>query len=490
MLNTKGQKFKMFLIGVISLLLGAVILVPFKSVFFHEKILMIELITKLCVIPVLMLLLSITPNKLKYAQVAGYRNQSRIVSVMSYFPIFIYILAIIVGSLYLITQGYILNGSAVPEGVNVWPMWFIGITVFAVGAILFFHYLPKFEMLLDTLQHVIFDLLLLFIAVGFGVFYHRALVSTHELFAGVGIHGDPILLVKYIAALVFIGYEFHFICRLIADDEVNVTIRFNDLDCTEYVSRMAEYNRAYADIMDGFEEFFENEDELECDEECECEECECHSCEEEPAAEVKAEEPAAEVKAEAQLEPVDQETVEEIDRLEAEVQELKEAQEKAEALEAQRAKEREEAAREAYEKALQNKAEMRPTFAELVSYARSLDQVSSIENKEKAQVKFFIGKKLFLIIADTDRDYRLQFNVNPLDVVEWWTINPEIRPRSNKTDNWYKLVNKGTFTKELLFDIVLHAHDFMIKQIEDVAKAKEALKLAKAEARKAAKANK
>ena len=190
----------------------------------------------------------------------------------------------------------------------------------------------------------------------------------------------------------------------------------------------------------------------------------------------------------------ERETLEQIEKLESEVDELRQAKEEEEAAEAERLRQRELAAQEALEKALKNKEEMRPTFAELVAYAKSLEQVSMIENKEKQQVKFFIGKKVFLVMTDTEKDYRLQFNVNPANVVEWWQVNTEIRPRSNKADNWYKLTNKGTFTKELLFDIILHARDFMVQQIADAEAqkqaAKEAAKAARAAARKKAKEQK
>ena len=485
MLNTKGQKCKMFLIGLCALLLGAVVIIPFKSIFACKNILVIELIVKIGVIPVLMLLLSICPNKLKYAQVSGYRNQSKVVSVMSYFPTFIYVVTVAAEALYLLTQGYVLNGGA-PLGLSPWNMWFVALTLFIIAVVTFFHFMPKFEMMLDVKEHVIFDIVIFVVLVCFGALLYLVLTSTHDLFLSAGSQGDPFLLALYIVGLIFLGVELHNVAQLVARDEVNLHVKFNDLDASSYVSRMAEYNRAYNDIMDDFEEFFENEDEEELD-----------TSEEETPEEVEAEEvaepePAQEEASEESEE--DRETLEQIEKLEDEVEELRQAKEAEEALEAQKALERQQAAQEALEKALKNKEEMRPTFAELVAYAKSLEQVSSIENKEKQQVKFFIGKKVFLILTDTEKDYRMQFNVNPANVVEWWQENTEVRPRSNKTDNWYKLTNKGTFTKELLFDIILHARDFMVQQIADAEAqkqaAKEAAKAARAAARKQAKEQK
>lgn len=500
MLNTKGQKCKMFLIGLCALLLGAVLVIPFKSIWSCKNILAIELVVKIGVIPVLMLLLSICPNKLKYAQVSGYRNQSKVVSVMSYFPTFVYIVGVAAESLYLLAQGYVLNGGA-PLGLSPWNMWFVALILFIVAVVTFFHFLPKFEMLLDVKEHVIFDIVIFVVLVCFCALFYLVLTSTHDLFLSVGPKGDPFLLTLYIVGLVFAGIELHNIAQLVARDEVNLHVKFNDLDASSYVSRMAEYNRAYNDIMDDFEEFFENEDddyEIEDEEPEEAEEVQ--EPEEEQVQEEAQEEPQEEVQeepqeeAEEEMSDEERETLEQIEKLESEVDELRQAKEEEEAAEAERLRQRELAAQEALEKALKNKEEMRPTFAELVAYAKSLEQVSMIENKEKQQVKFFIGKKVFLVMTDTEKDYRLQFNVNPANVVEWWQVNTEIRPRSNKTDNWYKLTNKGTFTKELLFDIILHARDFMVQQIADAEAqkqaAKEAAKAARAAARKKAKEQK
>ena len=66
MLTTRSQKFLMFCIGFFALVLGAVMLVPFKSVCKADNMLLIEAISKLIVIPILIILLSIYPNKLKY----------------------------------------------------------------------------------------------------------------------------------------------------------------------------------------------------------------------------------------------------------------------------------------------------------------------------------------------------------------------------------------------------------------------------------------
>ena len=488
MLTTKGQKCRMFFIGLCALLLGLVVLVPFKAVFSFNKILIVETIVKVILIPVLMILLSIFPNRLKYEQVKGYRNQSKIVSVLSYFPTFVYLVTIIIESLYLLIQGYILNGGS-PIGVTPWNLWFVALIIFFIAIVAFFAFLPRFEMQLDVREHVIFDLVIIVIIVCFAVLFNLLLSSTHEVFLAVGRHGDPFLLCVFVAGLIFFGFELHYISQLIARDEMNLHIKFNDLDAQSYIAKTAEYNRAYNDIMNDFEEYFaETSDEGEYDfEEFDEEECECE-CEHEHHEELKPEVKEESVKETEEDSEEVLEKMKAVDSLESEVEEMRAAKEQEELLLEAKLKERELAQKEALEKALQNKAEMRPTFAELVAYVKGLEQVNIVENKEKRQIRALIGKKVFLIMTDTDKDYRLQFNVNPNDVVVWWQTNTEIRPRTNKSDNWYKLTNKGTFTKELLQTIISGSRDFMVEEIERIAAEKKAAKeAAKAKAAKAKK---
>ena len=539
MLTTKGQKFWMFCIGFFALLLGGVVLVPFKSIFTCEKIFLIELIVKLGAVPALILLLSIYPNKLKYIQVKGYRNQSRIVSVMSYFPVVIYILTIITESVYLLARGYVINGQP-PLGMIPWSLWFVALIIVFVAVACFFRVLPDVEMQLDVKEHVIFDIIVFVVMVCLGALYYLISKATHGIFLKEGPHGDPYLFVVYLGALISFGINMHFIKNLIHADEINMCLRFNDLDATAYVSQMAEYNRAYNDIMERFEEYFaEEESEEEQEEATLVEEVAEETAQVEdvveeaapveevveetapveevveetaPVEEVAEEAaPVEEVAEEAapveevveETAPVEEVTTivvpneelvakqEEVEKLEQEIEEIrlaKIAEEEARlAEEAAKKAAREEAARIAEEKALKAKEEIVPSFKRLVQFAKGLDEVSFIENTEKKQIRFFYGKKVFLIMADNPKDYRLQFMVDSAKVVEWWNINSDIRPRSNKIDNWFKLTNKGSFTEELLLEIISSSREFIQAETERIAEEKKAQR---AEARKKAKENK
>ena len=57
MLTTRAQRFWMFCIGFCALLLGIVVVIPFKSVFEHENLFLIEALCKLIFVPILVILL-------------------------------------------------------------------------------------------------------------------------------------------------------------------------------------------------------------------------------------------------------------------------------------------------------------------------------------------------------------------------------------------------------------------------------------------------
>ena len=579
MLTTRSQKFLMFCIGFFALVLGAVMLVPFKSVCKADNMLLIEAISKLIVIPILIILLSIYPNKLKYIQVKGYREQSRIVSVLSYFPAFIYLGSLIIESLYLLTQGYVL-GMSHPLGLASWNLWFVALLVSLVLIACAYAVLPKYEMQLNVSEHVILDVCLFILVLCFGFMYYIVLKQTNDLFMDAGTKGDKFLLVVYLAGIILFVALLGFVKHTIQRDEVNVNIRMNDLDAKSFVARVAEYNRAYNDIMDNFENYFTEEGSLSVDiqeqetasqlenveepdvvedvaeepvleevpveepaveeapveepaveeapaeepavEEAAAEEpaveeapAEEPAVEESPAEEPvleetpveepaveesPAEEPTVEEKPEPEVVVVQSEELEEIltqiveksaqaALLEAEIEQIKqekiEAEQQKLAEEAAKQQAKEVAAKLAEEKALQNKAEMQPSFKKLVSYTKALEGINVIEDDAKNQVRFLYGKKAFLVLTDTPKDYRIVFMADPMKVVEWWNQNPEIRPRSNKKDNWFKLTNKGSFTEELLLDIIKSSREFVIAETERVAAEKAAAKEAAKEKAKA-----
>ena len=117
-------------------------------------------------------------------------------------------------------------------------------------------------MQLNVSEHVILDVCIFIVVLCFGFMYYIILKQTNNIFMEAGTKGDKFLLVVYLAGIVLFVALLGFIKHTIQRDEVNVNIRMNDLDAKSFVARVAEYNRAYNDIMDNFENYFSDEGSL------------------------------------------------------------------------------------------------------------------------------------------------------------------------------------------------------------------------------------
>ncbi len=238
---TKGQKFWMVFIAVLSLLLGLVVLVPFKSISSSANIFTLEMVIKLVAIPLIILLISVFPNKLKYIQVKGYREQSRIVSVISYFPAVVYLCALIGESIYLLAQGYVLNGSA-PLGTIPWNLWYVALIVDLVIFMIAVHIFPRYEMQLDTKEHIILDACVFVLMICFGLMFLLVSKGTHEIFLAAGQKADPLLLCLYILAFIGFVAEIYYIAAVARNDEVDLDIRLNDLTASSFAVKSFRYS--------------------------------------------------------------------------------------------------------------------------------------------------------------------------------------------------------------------------------------------------------
>ena len=128
----------------------------------------------------------------------------------------------------------------------------------------------------------------------------------------------------------------------------------------------------------------------------------------------------------------------------------------------------------------------------LVNYASALedDQVTVVANDAETQHKFYFNKKLFLVLADTNADYRITFLASKQSAIDLIIENPKnvTKATSPKGPHWYKLVNKGSFEGEQLKSIIkaaLEQHKAILQEAEEE---KARIKAEKAAARKAAKA--
>ena len=127
----------------------------------------------------------------------------------------------------------------------------------------------------------------------------------------------------------------------------------------------------------------------------------------------------------------------------------------------------------------------------LVNYASALedDGVTVVANDKETQHKFYLNKKLFLVLSDTNVDYRLTFLASKEKAIDLIIENPKgvSKATSPKGPNWYKLINKGTFEGEQLKQIIKDALEQQ-KELERLAEEEKArIKAEKAAQKKAEK---
>lgn len=304
----KWQKIRMYSIGLLSLLLALAVIVPYRAFWPKANLFTLEFIIKLLIIPVIVILISIEPTIFKYRQVARYREQSKIISVMSYFPIVCYLLGLLVHSVYSLMKGAdpFLDHGLGMGAHSLWLVIMIATIVFLLVAFPFFH---RFEMQLDTKEHIIFDVCLFVIVVFFIVLSHRINIIYRDYFAlyvpRTGNMGEIELFFIFLLYVLFFGISLAKIGTLIRENEVLISLNPKDYDVNKERVRMAEFNRAYNEILTRFEQQFMSigEEENAAEEETKPE---TEKAEAAPEAELKKEECEEEIilpKAEPATEP-------------------------------------------------------------------------------------------------------------------------------------------------------------------------------------------
>ena len=469
---TKGQKIIMYLIGALSLVIGIITFIPFRIVPFFANsaaTLEAEMIVKLVIFPLLVIGMSVYPNLVKYGQIYDCRERSKVINVMSYLPSCTYIVAILVFILH--TLSY--NSS--PLGPSLWAASVLLVAGYLVFMLVLSHFVDAISMRLSKLGSIIADSLVGVIIIALAISAWRVSVQYAEYASHTQAfyYGDPLIFCILIVAAFALYYAIKGLIKLITVDEWSVYISATDATDNLPNIAVAEYNRAYNNILDDFENYFaelteeesEDEEDLESEEDLEAVE------EETPAEEAKEEEaPAEEAKEE-----------------EAPAEEAKEEEAPAE-----EAKEEEAPAEEAKEEAPKPVKEpkvLSPSFDEVLEKARAIEGGSEVSNEAKTVYKFSYEKKLFLILQKTSNDYRVAFLADNEDILKYIIKYPRviIKPSSPKGDNWLLLINKNAFDAELLENIMNNSLKTLKRLLEEAKAAKEAEKAAKAAAKKAAK---
>ena len=482
---TKGQKIYMYVSALFAMLIGIVTFIPFRTLPFLctldnvIDVVNVEMIIKLIVFPIVVIALSAYANIKKYQEIEDGLDRSKVVNVMSYFPIVNYLVGLVIFIL------HTLSYNVEPLGFGTWALVVVLLLVYLAFLIIGFHLINKLIIRLENTGTIIFDSACFLIVVCFILVAWRTSVAYAELYqleeTFVG-KGDPILFFIYIITLI----TFIVLCKqvyvLIKKDNRSVYINRDLFERNYELLIRREYNRAYNDIMDDFELYFAEHygDEFKVEEDEVVEE----KVEEVKTEEPKVEEKVEEVKAE---EPKDEEKVEEVKAEEPKVEEkieLTSANVQPEVKEDPKPK---------------PKKIFKPSYREVVAYGSAFKEreIKVVANEAETVHKFYLGKKLFLITQSTNNDYRITFLSMKEEAIELIMNYPGVvvKATSPKGQNWFKLVNKNEFDRQVIKDIIIKSlatletleEQARIAREEALREKREAAKKAKEEAIRKAK---
>ena len=460
---TKKEKIFTLILNIISLLLIIAVVVPYGADGLSE----LEVTLKCLVYPIIAFALFVFNSYVRY--IAG-SSKYKYNSFSAYLSVFGYVVALLA----FVVLMFLRAGDGAIFATKGWLMTMFLCAISGSLLVVFSIFLRRLVIRLTVKENIFFDFVLA-IALLLFVIFMRKLVQK-----GVGVAmNDNLLLYIYVpllltliavAIIVFVMYTYlHF------NEQFTVESR-RELIEKWYAGREKVYNEAKDDILFSLYLYSKEElgiyDELDlC--ECEDEECECEECEAEAAEEAEDEKPA-EVEAEAAFVPNEEN--------EANKQRLAELQKQKEELTAEESEEEPAAPSEP----LPEKTFL-PSFSELVKLAKSFKDVTYNGNSEGTNYRFSYKKKVFLILADTPKDYRMVFLMDNPEAAEYSQLVAFSKAKSPKGDNYFKIVNRGEFTPEQLFAIVRNAYNMVDVLAERARIAKEEEKQRKAAERLQAK---
>lgn len=533
---SKKQKTIMAILGSVGILFGLIVAIPFRSfpgLNKIENILTIELIIKL-VLGVLSILLAVYPLIKKYKLINGYRENSKTIIMMTYFPIFTYILGSIVNIIYTLSFDYASAAMLSALSDKVLGIIVSILTVYLIFTIYCIVRIHAIVAKLDKVSNILFDSFMLVIHLCFVGLLWRANNAYNQLYSVVDEYfiGNPLLFVIYILLIIAVGCGIKFITITIKKDES--LIYYTDGNLYENLIKQAEYNHAYNDTLDDFENYFDansvDYEKLEFAEEVEDSSQEDYSSLEntvpeeenflldvdnEESMDTLVENEEIELTETEELKAVYEQKNHILSKIDDKNKALTTIRQKKSELEVKESELR--VAKEAYDAALAEYNQFRldymnipevenketnkkmkkftPTFKKVVEYAKSFSDHQGYKvniNPKGNLLKFYIGKKMYLVLQATSSDYRISFITTPEKFVDYVTSRPGelIVPKNLKDNNWIRLTNKGKEDAKLIRQIIKQAVETAEKQIADAAAQKAAEKKAKAAERAKARAAK
>lgn len=432
---TKGQKITMYVSAILAMIVGIITFIPFRTLPFFDaasnvdNIILTEIIIKVVAFPIIMIALSIYANILKYEEIADGLDRSKAVNVMSYFPIISYLIAIIVFIVHTIAY------SPVPFGFNLWAVVIILLVLYLAFLVMAVHLLPNVVIRLDKVGTICLDVAIGVITICFALVAWRISSSYANMFGleeGFCGKGDVFLFALYILTVITVIVLCRQLYRMLKKDQRNMYINMQMFEAHYEDMVRREYNRAYNDIMDDFEIYFQEHygDEF---------------MEQESAEEVEAAPEPEVVKEEVKVEKV-----EEVVKAPAEAPKPKEP--KPEKI-------------------------IKPSYKAVIDYAGAIknSELRVVANDKGTQHKFYVGKKVFLITQKTGSDYRVTFIADEKQALKLVVDYPGIVAKATtpKGEQWFKLVNKEELDEKFIQSIITKSYEALLPKPKPAPKAQK-----------------
>lgn len=529
MLSRKQRGF-ILISGLIALLCGVVAAVPFRAfpgLGNIENILEIDILAKIIAGSVCVLL-ALYPLIIKYVLINKLRENSKSIIVMTYFPILAYAIGSVINVIFTLSFDFTTVQMYAPLSTKVLSVIVAILAAYLVAAIYWIFSIHKILVKVDKFANVLFDIFIFISVACILLLQWRVNSLYNEIFGNYSEFylGTPFLFVIYIALLVILYFGFNNLVSLIKKDETLIYYikgeTFND------ALLKLELNNAYNDTLDDFEQFFDEH--LDEYRKMEIQEVEDFAFNKQTTSAnielVKIDSNKVETFKELEeenLDGVESEELKAINKQKEQVlQEISVRNDKLAEIRNKKAdleKDEEELRNEktAYEQELAEYNQYRiqfaskpeevetkkkekkftPSFEKMVEYAKSFADREGFKVNENAKgnlLKFYLGKKMFLVMQSTASDYRISFITTPDKFVKYVTSRPGVFvvPKNLSDNNWIKFTNKGKEEAKVVKDLIKQAVQTAEKQIADEKAQKEAAKkekaLAKAKERAAAKA--
>lgn len=256
---TKTQKAIMYSISFVTLFLSIIASIPFRTLTFingNESILVIENVIKFVAFPIVVLGLVVYPNLLKYSQINKKEERSKVVNILSYMPIIVYSISLLSFALHTLTF------KLVPMAVNAHSILIVMIVSYIAILVCLIPVMNKMTMNFPKKGNIILDASAGCAYIVFIILAWRIIVTYNESFSVADgfIYGesnsDPFLFALLVLLAVGLVVFMYKIFALIKKDEVIVYVQDQSEDDLDNVVS-EEYNNAYNDVLDDYEQYFE-----------------------------------------------------------------------------------------------------------------------------------------------------------------------------------------------------------------------------------------